>query len=189
MASELQNFKVSIINRLAAEKKKTFVAVALVGLMIFMWSKLLFGQKPQTASALLDTQSTAADNNNTAREPEIEFVDLPFEKGRNDILVRDFFSIADAAFSPDKQVNILSQGGNEQNIQIIAGMLKLDAIGMAPKPEAFINDRLVKVGDVLKVSDGSKEYDCEIVKIDETKVLVKFGKTEIELKLEQADTF
>ncbi|MBN1795238.1 MAG: hypothetical protein JW804_01060 [Sedimentisphaerales bacterium] len=188
MTVNLTNLKGSIINRLATEKKKVFVAAVLIALMIFMWAKLLVGQKPQSVAAAL-SQGAPASNNANNKDSSVTFVELPFEEGRHDVLSRDFFNIESAVFSASEQVNIVSSDGGREQIQVIADKLKLDAISMAPEQEAFINDRLVKVGDVLVVTDGSKSYECEIVKIDCLKVLVRCEKAEIELKLKQPDEF
>ena len=62
MTVNLTNLKGSIINRLAAEKKKVFIAAGLIALMIFMWAKLLIGPKPQGAAAVLSQQAPANNN-------------------------------------------------------------------------------------------------------------------------------
>ena len=50
-------------------------------------------------------------------------------------------------------------------------------------PQAFINDVLLSVGDKLPVRDGDNTYECEVIRIEENKVFIRCGQTEIQLKL------
>jgi len=187
MTGDIKKIGYRLLNRLAAEKKKSFVAISLIVLMLFMWGKLLAGKGPDSAQGAIYQQQTASAQNKDQLGINIEFVDPPFAKGRHDVLKRDFFNVETGVFAANNQVNIVSTNGEAGKIQYIADKLRLEAISMGSQPEAFVNDRLVKVGDILIVSDGSKNYDCEIVRIENMTVFVKCGKAEIELKLKQPD--
>ena len=50
-------------------------------------------------------------------------------------------------------------------------------------PQAFINDKLLLVGDKLSVQEGDNVYEFEVVEIRENMVLVKCKDAEITLKL------
>lgn len=187
MTGDIKKIGYRLLNRLAAEKKKSFVAIGLIALMLFMWGKLLAGKGVDSAQGAIDQQQAGSVQNKDQLGIDIEFAELPFVKGRHDVLKRDFFSIETGVFAANNQVNIVSTNGDQGKIQYIADKLRLEAISMGSQPEAFINDRLVKVGDTLIVSDGSKNYDCEIVRIKNMTVFVKCGKAEIELKLKQPE--
>ena len=66
---------------------------------------------------------------------------------------------------------------------VLSEELKLEAIAMGRKPQAFINDKLLVVGDEFFVSNEISTYECEVIGIEENKVFIKCGETEIVLKL------
>ena len=80
-----------LVNQLASEKKKTVLAVCLIALMAFMWIKVFIKKSPVAADAmLLAEQSNSEKENSTA--VKVSFIELPKVIGRNDMIVRDFFS-------------------------------------------------------------------------------------------------
>ncbi|MFA5422582.1 MAG: hypothetical protein WC374_01830 [Phycisphaerae bacterium] len=180
---ETNNSKTSSsLNRLkaylAAEKKKTALAAALIIFMIFLWIRVFNSKGPNAVKANPVTQQANANINNE-KENKIEFIKLPRVEGRHDVLARDFFRM-DGQFSGGARV--VSTDSSTNGVREVAEGLRLDAISMGTQPEAFINDRLVKVGDVITV-EGSKLYQCKVVSISESSVILKFEETEIELKL------
>ncbi len=179
-------------SRLAAEKKKVASVVCLLALMTFMWARVLSDKGPKTAGAATGIDQIYAE---TANQEKITFVELPNVIGRNDVLTRDFFKVEDwrdfAADADGKNlVGIhelnLGDDGAEDNIRRVAGKLRLEAIGFGKNPQAFINDKLLVVGDVLVVRDGVDIYEFKITGIEENKVSVMCGKAEITLKLSQS---
>ena len=80
---------------------------------------------------------------------------------------------------------MVSGDNGEEYIERIAKKLKLNAIGLGENPQAFINDKLLNVGDKLPVRDGTSTYECEVIRIEENIVLIRCGETEIQLKLLQ----
>jgi hypothetical protein len=170
-----------LLNQLAAQKKKGVIAAALIVLMVFMWLRLLTDKGPQQVHAAVTGNSL----NETVQKLKVKFIKLPFVHGRNDVLARDFFKM-DSQFFGGADASIVSTDGAVDGVREVVKGLRLDAISTGQQPEAFINDRLVKVGDTVLV-EGSKTYECEIVSIKKNSVLVKYGDAEIELKLKQPD--
>jgi len=70
----------------------------------------------------------------------------------------------------------------------IAEKLKLGAIVMGKNPRAFVNDKLLAVGDKMLIQDGVNIYECEIVEIEEKTVLLRCGQAEIRLKLRETNS-
>ncbi len=174
-----------LVNRLSADKKKCVIAAALIVLMIFMWVRLLGGKGPQSARAAEGSQPTGGNQNSGVENLKVEFVELPYVEGRHDVLARDFFRM-DGQFSGTSEASIVSADAGKDGVREVAQGLRLDAISMGPQPEAFINDKLVKVGETVVV-EGSKSYQCQVRSIRANSVIVKYEETEIELKLKQPD--
>lgn len=176
-----------LLEQLAANKKKSVIAAVLIVLMIFMWIRLLGGKGPKSAQAIMSPQINGAGLSSTAGNLNVMFIELPYISGRHDVLVRDFFRMNGQFFSSAEKVSIISADKDKNEAREVAKGLRLDAISTGRQPEAFINDRLVKVGDAIIVVEGLKSYECEIKSIEENSVVVKYGETEIELKLKQPD--
>ena len=181
-----------LLSQLAVEKKKTVTALCLIVLMAFMWIKVLVGKTPQTAHGGLPTQSATSNLPGPDSQLQISFVQLPKVKGRNDVLARDFFAANDWAdflrggegLTGVREVDI-QKGGSEETARRIARSLKLEAIGLGENPQAFINDKILSVGDKFRIGDGIGEYECEVVAIEEDTVLVRCGEVEVRLKFVQ----
>jgi ADP-ribose pyrophosphatase YjhB (NUDIX family) len=180
-----------IAGRLAAEKKKTVIAVCLIAVMILMWVRLLVKKGPQNAVASETAEETAVQTN---PELKISFIELPKVTGRNDALTKDFFTVSnwqDFAAGREgnsggiKEVSVVPRDGSEETISRVAGKLRLEAIVEGENPRAFINDKLLSVGDKLFIGDGINTYECEVVKIEETKVVIRCGQAEVTLRLTQ----
>jgi hypothetical protein len=174
-----------LLNQLAADRKKFFIAAALIVLMVFMWVRLLGGEGPQSAHAATTLPVTAGSVASAAVKVRSIPVALPYIEGRHNVLARDFFRI-DGQFSGAAGASIVSTDTGKDGVREVAQGLRLDAISTGPQPEAFINDRLVKVGDTIVV-EGSKRYPCQVMSISANSVIVKYEEIEIELKLKQPD--
>ena len=74
---------------------------------------------------------------------------------------------------------------SEEITRRVAESLKLDAIVLGENPRAFINDKLLSVGDRLFLRDGTSTYECEVTKIEENAVSIKCGQAEVTLRLAQ----
>jgi len=172
--------------QLTADKKKAVVAVGLISVMVFMWAKVLGGTEPKAAKATPKVQT--ADIEQRDSELKITFVELPKVKGRNDVLARDFFAVGswkDFTAEGSGEVNIVSKDGIEEVVIEAAEKLKLEAIVFGANPQAFINDKLMAVGDRLNVIEGVNKYEFEVTGIEEKAVRVRCGEVEIVLKLSE----
>jgi hypothetical protein len=183
-----------LVGRLAAEKKKTVIAFCLIGVMVFMWARVLGKKTPQGAEARDLTRS--AMSGQSSSELKISFVELPKVEGRNDVLTRDVFAADDwQEFAKSgvgnsngiKEVNVFSKGVSEEVVRRVADKLKLEAIGLSEKPEVFINDKLLTIGGKLFIKEGVETYECEVVGIEQNTVLIRCGEAEIKLKLMQVN--
>lgn len=178
-----------LFGRLGAEKKKTIIASCLIAVMALMWAKVLGRKTPESAEAAMMGQGAKLTGESNS-ESKISFTELPEVKGRNDVLTRDFFaSNGWQDFVGDKvgieEVSVVSKDGSEEVARRVAGKMKLEAIGLGKNPQAFINNKLLSVGDKLLISEGVDTYECEVAGIEENTVLVRCGEAEIVLKLTQ----
>ena len=172
-----------LFSRFAAEKKKGIVALCLIALMGFMWVRVLLRKTPESAEAAVVDQDMKQSNS----QLKISFIELPKVAGRNDALTRDFFAADDwQSFMSGGEVNVVSRDGDEEIVKRVAEKLKLEAIGLGKNPQAFINDKLLAVGDKLLVAEGADTYECEVVGIEEKTVFIRCGEEEITLRLTQA---
>ena len=182
-----------LLGRMASEKKKSMMAFGLIAVMVFMWAKVFFKSQPQSAQALFTTEQLKGQTNTKL---EILFTELPDVSGRNDVITRDFFDSGGwQGFIDGKGENLVDIEKMNLDSEVsealairIGEKLKLEAIGMGDNPQAFINGKLLSVGDKLLVSDNGIPYECEVVEIEENRVFVKCGEVQITLKLTQAST-
>ena len=179
-----------IVGHLAAEKKKTVLAVCLITLMAFMWIKVFIGKKPASASAN-PTVSQVTDNQADSDKMVI-FMDLPVVEGRNDVITKDFFNANGWKNFTDKnkvvlkqEVKVVSGDRSEKVIRKIAENIKLEAFLMGDNPRAYINDKVMSVGDILSVNEANDIYEFEVMMIENSSVILRCGKAEVTLKLKQ----
>ena len=177
-----------LFSQLAAEKKKTICALCLIAVMALMWARLLGKKKLEGAEAAVMSQGVNFKGESNS-QLKISFVELSKVPGRNDVLTRDFFASGgwqDFTKESTKEVSVVSRDGSEEVVRRVAEKLKLEAIVLGENPQAFINDKLLSVGDKLLVRDGVKTYECEVVGIEENAVFIRCGEAEIKLKLTEA---
>ena len=186
------------LNRLfaqaAAQKKKSVMAVCLIALMVFMWVRVLKNKAPQTAGAAVVTQKATEGRSDSAGK--ISFVELPVITGRNDVLTRDFFVVDNwQSFLAGQNgknsgdigdVNVLAGDGTGKTLKQVAEKLQLEVIELGRNPHAFINGKLLSVGDKFDVKDGINTYECEVIGIEENTVFIRTGEAKISLRLAKA---
>jgi len=185
-----------LIGQLTAEKKKAVAASCLVAVMAIMWVRVLTKQAPEAAEAVSMTEQLNAEGSSN-RELKVSFIELPQVAGRNDVITRDFFaSDGWRSFDSEKgrnlavieEVKVVSKNGNEEVIRKVAEKLKLEAIVvLSNNPRAFINNKVISVGDKVLIRDGVDTYECEVIEIEEkeNKVVIKCREAEVTLKLKQ----
>ena len=178
-----------LIGHLAAEKKKTVMAVCLILLMAFMWVRVFF-RKTTTEEANATTEQTNQQGESKSAL-KISYIELPKVTGRNDVIKRDFFSSNDWRNFNGKgknvvsieEVNVVPGDGSEEVIRKVVENIKLEAIVVGDDAKAFINDKVHSVGDKMLIKDGINEYECEVVAIEENAVVIGCSEAEIKLKL------
>ena len=182
-------------SHLAAEKKKVVLALCLISLMAFMWIKVLTKTSPKAAEAELIAELIME----TQSEPELEvsFIELPRVAGRNDMVTRDFFASDGwqnfvGGRGPKsvavEEIDIVSKNDDQEVIRRkVADNLKLEAIVSSEDPLAFINDKVLRAGDIMFVHDGIESYECEVVEIKENMVIIRCMEAMITLKMTQVN--
>jgi ribosomal protein L24 len=185
-----------LLRPLAAEKKKAVAASCLILVMAIMWIKVLTNNGPETAEAVLTAEQLNVEDT-SAQELNVSYIKLPQVAGRNDVIARDFFASNDwRHFTGDKErnlavieeVNIVSKNGNEEVIRKVAEKLKLEAIVvLSNKPRAFINNKVMSIGDKVLIHEGTDTYECEVIEVKEKEniVVIKCREAEVTLKLTQ----
>ncbi len=182
-----------LIGQLAAEKKKAVAASCLIAVMAFMWVRVLTKKTPEAAGAAFMTEQLNVEGT-LDEELNISFTELPQVAGRNDVITRDFFASngwrhfggQERNLTVIEEVNVVSKNGNDEVIRKVAEKLKLEAIVvLSNNPRAFINNKVVSVGDKVLIRDGVDTYECEVIEIEENKVVIKCREAEVTLKLTQ----
>ncbi len=179
--------------RLAIDKKKAVFALCLIAVMVFMWVRVLTSKSPQSAAASSVAEEIKLIGQSDTESLKLSFIELPKVKGRNDVLARDFFTVKNwqdffregKGVGDRREVDVVSRNGNEEVARKIAEKLKLGAIVMGKNRRAFVNDKLLVVGDKMLIRDGVNMYECEIVKIEEKTVFLRCGQAEMRLKLKE----
>lgn len=182
------------VSYLAADRKKTVVAIALVAIMAIMWLRVLTGRKPQSVAASESLQNAQEQNKAAV---EVRFHDLPIIPGRNDRIDRNFFTVQDWDGFPrdsnkdtagtDPEVPVVPSDRTREVVARVAQRLKLEAVLLTENPQAFVNDRFVHVGETLELRDGTDTYVFEVVRIEADSVLVRCKERQLTLRLAQSN--
>ena len=174
-----------LIEHLAVEKKKCVMALCLIGVMVFMWVKMLSGNSPRKAGASMTAQKATEEV--TKVKDRILFVELPDIRGRNDVITRDFFTVAGDDLEGVEEAAVSSNGDygerGEYLKKAIESKLSLDAIVSGENPQVFINDKLLSVGDTLFIDMGEDFYECKIKDVGDNAAIIQCGEFEITIKI------
>ena len=160
--------------KLAAQRKKVAIAVGLIVVMAVLWGRIFVGKaKPKSAVA-------AADNTlmQTTSEPGPVFTELLFIQGRHDVLANDVFSANGFKGFALKGQSLLGNDmditadTNAQSSGVIAAaeQMELIAIVDGEKPQVYIEDKLLEVGQSFKFLLHERVYVFKVVNIYQTKV-------------------
>ncbi|MBN2312305.1 MAG: hypothetical protein JXM79_00155 [Sedimentisphaerales bacterium] len=184
-----------LVGQLAAEKKKVVMALCLMGVMAFMWMRVLTKKSPEAAGAeiIAEPSSTSEPSN---LELKITFIELPKVAGRHDVITRDVFASENWRHFLDRQrqrngfeeVNNFSQDVSEEVIKKLTEKLKLEAVMVSENPQACLNGNVIWVGSKMIIGEGADKFECEVVLIKENTVVMKCKEAEIILKLEKEST-
>jgi hypothetical protein len=183
-----------MFDRLVLGGKKTAVALGLVGIMAFMWARVLTGHKPGTAAAADEPVPPVAVR--PELPPKMRLIKLPRIVGRNDFIYRDFFTMQDrACFKPngsaraagtDPEVRVIATNHAQEVVHRVMQKrkLRLEAVlHWSVDPQVFLNDQLLRVGDKFTVKDETDSVEFEVLRIYENSVLVGSGGTQVTLEV------
>lgn len=176
---------------LLMDGKKTVLASALVLVMALMWIRVLIGHRPKSAAA--DPQSAPAAPAERKVAVRSRIVELPKVPGRHDSILQDFFNMQNRACfsqalsvpdtSTDTEVPVVPPNRDEEVVQQVAGTLKLEAVLRSGCLRAFVNDRLLAVGDTFLVEHSTGPLTFEVLWIQDDAVLVECKGIQLTLKL------
>jgi hypothetical protein len=179
------------LKRLGAEKKKIAIAAMLIGVMGFMWMRILVKkQDAPVGGASLAIQTAAAEE--MQPKVKITYVELPQVKGRNDILSRDIFSGSrweglGAAANGSRQITTKVKDGNEPLSDIVNEMigkeLRLEAIFSGKNPQALVSGVLVSPGGRLAVNHEGEKYEFKALAINENEVVLVCKGVQVKLSM------
>ena len=180
-----------MLKRLGAEKKKIAIAVMLIGVMGFMWMRILIKkQDSPVGGASLAIQTAAAEE--IQPKVKITYVELPQVKGRNDILSRDIFAGGrweglGAESNGARQITKKVKGSNEQLNDSVTEMsgkeLRLEAIFSGKNPQALVSGVLVSPGGRLAVKHEGEKYEFKAVAIHENEVVLECKGVQVKLSM------
>jgi hypothetical protein len=178
-----QNTGNSAISLLSAQKGKAFVAFALVGMMVFMWVRVI-KQKSAAANAPASVAAVQADANVVKTETvKVVYLEMPVVKGRNDVLARDCFSITgwDTSSSYDSlktekrgEISNINEGSVNEAVKQCERELKLEAISSGKNAQAFINGQRVQTGQKLTIKKAGQRFEFEVVSIGDNDVVLNY---------------
>lgn len=181
-----------VLDRLAADKKKTAFAVSLLAVMAFMWFRVLTNHRPGPVAA--DTRVVQEQSRPQKPLHNICYLELPNLPGRNDYINRDFFASRQwesfrqrpaSPQSPGTETRVIALDRAQEAAARVGQKLKLEAVLKDGNPRAFINDRLLRLGDRFTVRDGQDTCEFEVLRIYEDSALVGCNGTQLTLKLTQ----
>ena len=177
-----------LLDRARRGGKKTVAAGVLMSIMLLMWVRVFLGHRPEAAAAAPAAPSQAALR---PAPVKVTLVELPKVPGRHESIARDFFA-APARSDPstntgtEKEVHVISSNDAQEVIRRVGQTMKLEAVlTRSESPHAYINDRLVGVGDKLTVKDGATLLEFEVLQIQMDSVLVRCEDMQLTLKLAQ----
>ncbi len=175
------------------KKPKVIVAVVLISIMGFMWVKVLLNHRSKRNEAMAAVTRAAAEDTAAEQNQQVRMSlhPLPVVPGRNDVLTHDIFT-ADRwdAFPGSAGSNGAGSAGGIGSydgdlVAKIASAITLEAVIAGANPEAFIENKLVKVGDILAVRYQDRIYEFTVAQIHETKVVLKWNDFTVDLRMSQ----
>ena len=94
-----------------------------------------------------------------------------------------------SAAAPDTgastEVQVVSLNRDQEVVQQVAQTLRLEGVVRSGSPLAFVNDRMLGIGDKLTVDHDGGRLEFEVLRIHEDAVLVECNGTQLTLKLAQ----
>jgi len=188
-----------LLRRLPVPRGRIVVAMVLLTTMLLMWGRLLFSGKSGESLAAMSDAPLSATAANQKPQARIMTVQLPMVPGRHDRLNRDYFAAADwqafQAVGPGSfrthMDSAVQQELTENEIRLIEQNIKLDGIiaeRNTEAREAFINGRLVSVGDVVKIEHKTRQLSLTVEAIQKNKVILGLENFTLNVSIPQADS-
>lgn len=195
-SGKVQSGRIPVAVSLRDVSPKTIAMVALLGVMGILWGRVLLKDGPEKAAAG-QVESSLAQQGIQSEQPvslEIESIELPQISGRNDCLTNNFFVANDW--------NALRLNGNVNNeintsddsieralklkLEQISKRLTLEAVikdGGGTPHQAFIDGKILSVGNTLTVQEGPDQYVLTLKNISENEVTFSWNKVSVVLKI------
>ena len=188
-----------LLRRLPVPKGRIVIAVVLVTTMALMWGRLLLSGRSYSTAAALGAASAAS------RVAAVESkahqrtkpVNLPEVAGRHDRLARDFFTTANwrsfqmvgGRSTTPPAVVAEPQELTAQDIKTIEQAVKLDGIIAEQNSnayEAFVNDKLVSVGDQISINYKKRQLTATVISINRNNVVLGLENFTLNVAMPQA---
>ena len=185
---------------------KTMAMIVLLTVMGILWGRVLLqGESgPAQAEAMevdaLQQATMSADSQTLKIQP----VSLPELPGRNDRLASNFFSSNNwqgfGGRKPEQQDNDYTINDSNESIEQIQQLklqqvvkrLAIEAIieGTDRKPfRAFVDGKILSVGDTLTVQEGPDQYVLIVEKISKKEVVFTWKQVSVVLKVPESFEF
>lgn len=156
--------KPTFVQRLTRDKRKLSMMLALCGVAMLLWGRLLLKEVPRTAVAEPDTVANASasdvadgtDDDTAARTPSLPRVSLilpqrpprdPFDfdaEGYRIVPGSEFSATGVGDGGPPLSADLQSKLAAAREL---ASELRLRSVVLGPEPRAVVNDRVVGLGD------------------------------------------
>lgn len=202
-STPITNRKIAVSAGLQNISPKTMAAAVLMSAMVILWGRVLLRGKggPESASA---QEMLAVPQNTVPSTPEasvrIETVALPCLPGRHDTLAADLFSTdrwTAYAFRKDAAVRTTPETADERpeekralaDLDALSKELKLEAViqnAEGSGMQAYIEDKVLTVGQVLTVRHSSKAYELTVTEITPQQVMLRWNTYSISLKITES---
>lgn len=180
-----------IAGKMTAEKKKAAIALALILVMAALWIKNIVKKDSiQDAQAL----AMAQQQSDVPKEVSFSYVLLPKIEGRHDALTKDIFV-------PNKWKGFRREGdmGNDWTAQTLVGgdegssgiervvkEMELGAIVTGTERRAFIEGKMLGVGQEFTFNYKRQAYEFKIIEIYDNKVELQCNGAIVVKKIRQS---
>jgi len=171
-----------LIEELKSDRKKLGVVVGLVAVGMLMWGRLLLKQVPKTASATDGNQAVAASDAVDASAKRMRQTITLTQPAQMD---RDLFLLDPSRYSrtpnhsdeefSEKLPGLTSDGALQMAVVQAAVELELQSVTQGDVPAAFINGRLIRVGQSI---EGFVLLEC-----DERTAVLERGGIKVRIKM------
>lgn len=190
-----QNNDSGLVTGIPVQRGKVISAIVLVSIMTILWLRVFLNSDNDEALA---TGPKTADVQNAQEEGnKLQYIDLPVISGRQDGLKRDVFAISDSSIQLETtevekpvEIEVPLKDGKEIVRKSVEG-LTIDAIiaGSDDKEsEAYVGNKVLKVGSIYTVEHGGESYRLEVKEIQESVIIFEWENNEFRAVMPGPDT-